>query len=80
MESSPPIPASPQEQAQEAPIASPPPAPHEGLTAELTTAPLLKRFLAYCVDWGIIGALSYPVIFLGEGLFAVILAKLMGLY
>ncbi|MEE2839625.1 MAG: RDD family protein [Acidobacteriota bacterium] len=79
MESSPPIPASPQEQAQESPIAFPPPAPNEGLTAELTTAPLLKRFLAYCVDWGIIGALSYPVIFLGVVLFAAIRAMLTGL-
>jgi uncharacterized RDD family membrane protein YckC len=76
MESSPPIPASPPEPAQASPIAVSQTAFHEGLTAEVTAAPLLKRFLAYCVDWGILGALSYPAILLGVVLFGALLAVL----
>ena len=35
---------------------------HEGATVELTPAPPLKRVLAYGVDWGILGVVSYGIL------------------
>ena len=53
MESSPPLPTSLPE---ELPSGHSQTAIPEGLSAELTVAPFPKRVLAYCVDWGILGA------------------------
>ena len=37
----------------------------QGLRVQLVPAPLLKRFLAYCIDMGVILAIMYPLFFLG---------------
>ena len=79
MESPPPVSTSLPEEPQATTSGTSQTAAHEGLSVELTAAPLRKRTLAYCVDWGILGALSYLLIFLGMFLFSVLVAGLVGL-
>ena len=74
MESSPPIPPSLPEEPQATSGETPQTAVEEGLSAELTAAPLHKRTLAYCLDWGIIMVL----IVLGTLLFSLLLAAVVG--
>ena len=53
---------------------------HEGLTVELTPAPLLKRLFAICVDWGILGASSYLFFIVGGFLMVAVTALLANLF
>jgi uncharacterized RDD family membrane protein YckC len=65
MESSPPIPTSLIEEPQVPPSGASQTAFHEDLSDGWTAVPLHKRALAYCVDWGILGALSSLCVFFG---------------
>ena len=78
MESSPPLPTSLPEAPQTSPSGASPTAFHESLSVAWTAAPLHKRVLAYCVDWGILGALSQPVFLLGLLFFTGLVWALMG--
>ncbi len=48
----------------------------EGVSIQLVPAPFLKRFFAYCVDLGILGAISYALVIVGAIVGAIVWASL----